>query len=286
VVALRPRPAPSRAVPEKEDEPRAPRTIAIASGKGGVGKTSLAVGLAVALAHRGRKVLVVDADLGLANVDTILGLQPRTTLREVLHGTSVLTDVLIEGPHGIKIAPAASGYEEMARLGGAPVEVLVAALRELARRFDVTLVDTAAGISPAVLAFVLAADERLVVATPEPTALTDAYALIKVCATRYGERRFGVLLNMARTPREARDAFRLLARVCGHFLDLTPNDLGSLPWDPEMPEAVRRQRTVLDLAPGAPASHAIRRLAVELTAGEDGAERPALLRVPLEGGRR
>jgi flagellar biosynthesis protein FlhG len=213
----------------------------------------------------------------------MLGLHARTTLRDVLHGTSALDDVLIDGPRGIKIAPAASGFEEMARLGGAPVEGLVAQIAQLAPGFDVALIDTAAGLSPAVLGFVLAADQRLIVATPEPTSVTDAYAMMKVCATRYGQRSFELLINMARSRRDARATHDLLSRVCGHFLDLTPRDRGFLPWDPELPEAVRRQRSVLDLAPRAAVSLAIQGLAAELCREDDGGERPAtLFRAPLE----
>jgi flagellar biosynthesis protein FlhG len=164
------------------------RSIAITSGKGGVGKTCITVNLARALARGGRRVLLIDADLGLANVDTLLGLHPRATLRQVVAGERALEDVLIDGPGGIKIVPAASGFEDMARLGGREICFLLAQFDALARDFDVALIDTGAGISPAVLCFALAADEKLIVTTPEPTALTDAYALLKVLATRYGER--------------------------------------------------------------------------------------------------
>lgn len=255
---------------EAERERRAGRTIAVTSGKGGVGKTCLTVNLAIALARCGLRVAVVDADLGLANVDTMLGLQPRVTLRDVVRGSASLDDVLLDGPAGITVVPAASGFEEMARLGGAPVAALASQIDGLARRFDVTLVDTSAGLSPVVLGFVLAAEERIVVATPEPTSLTDAYALIKVLARRYGQPSFDVLVNMARSQRDARRAQALLARVTERFLGLKPRDRGFLPYDPELPEAVRRQCSVIEMAPRSPVSVALQQVARGLAAGASG----------------
>ena len=237
------------------------RTIAVTSGKGGVGKTCITVNLAVALARRGRRVLLVDADLGLANVDTILGLHPRATLRQVLAGECAIDDVLLDGPAGVKIVPAASGFEDMGRLGGRQICELLAHFDALAQSFDVALIDTGAGISPAVLCFALAADDKLVVATPEPTSLTDAYAMLKILATRYGERSLDVVVNMARSRGDAARTFAHLARVTERFLGFAPRSLGHLPYDPEIPEAIRRQRAVLELAPRAPVSLALDALA-------------------------
>jgi len=243
---------------------RGVRTIAVTSGKGGVGKTCVTVNLAVALARRGRRVLLIDADLGLANVDTLLGLHPRATLRQVLAGERGIDDVLLDGPAGVKIVPASSGFEDMARLGGREILQLLARFDELARDFDVALVDTGAGISPAVLCFALAADDKVIVATPEPTALTDAYALLKVLATRYGERDLGLLVNQARSRDDAARTFAHLSRVTERFLGLVPRHLGYLPHDPELAESVRRQQAVLELAPRAPVSLALEALATVL----------------------
>jgi len=246
---------------QESARPEAVRTIAVTSGKGGVGKTCISVNLAIALARRGRRVLLIDADLGLANVDTILGLHPRATLRQVLAGERSVDEVLLEGPAGVKIVPAASGFEEMARLGGGQISALLEQFDRLAQRFDVALIDTGAGISPAVLGFVLAADEKLIVATPEPTALTDAYAMMKILANRYGERSFDVVVNMARSRGDAARTFAHLSRVTERFLGLTPRSRGFLPYDPEVAEAIRRQRAVLELAPRAPISLALDALA-------------------------
>jgi len=279
--------APSGA-PEGDVAPARPagsrvRTIAVTSGKGGVGKTCITVNLAVAFARRGRRVLLIDADLGLANVDTILGLHPRATLRQVLAGECAVGDVLLDGPAGIKIVPAASGFEEMARLGGKQIGELLTQFDRLAQSFDVALIDTGAGISPAVLCFGLAADEKLIVATPEPTALTDAYAMMKIFANRYGERSFDVVVNMARSRDDAARTFAHLSRVTERFLHLTPRYCGYLPNDREVPEAIRRQQAVIELAPRAPASLALEALAVQLEAQpqarEDGAG--SFLRKPV-----
>jgi flagellar biosynthesis protein FlhG len=162
--------------------------------------------------------------------------------------------------------PASSGFEDMARLGGGQLVSLLAHFDALAARFDVVLIDTGAGISPAVLCFALAADLRLIVATPEPTALTDAYAMLKILATRYGETRAEVIVNQARSAGEAERTFAHLARVTERFLGFTPRALGHLPLDAEAGAAVRRQQSVLELAPGAPVSRALEALAAELCA--------------------
>jgi flagellar biosynthesis protein FlhG len=240
------------------------RVISVASGKGGVGKTNVVANLAVALRRRGKKVIVIDADLALANVDTLLGLHPKATLRHVLLGECSISDVLLEGPAGVRIVPAASGFEELTNLDRAQRLHLLEEIDRLEDAFDVLLIDTAAGISPNVLFFTVAAQETLVVTTPEPTSLTDAYALIKVLTRRYSETDFGVLVNMARNEAEARRAFQHLSRVASRFLNVNLRYEGMVPFDHELPEAVRRQRTVLDLAPSSPASRAFDFLAEQI----------------------
>ncbi len=247
--------------PRREAARPALRTIAVASGKGGVGKTNVVVNLAVALGQRGQRVLVLDADLGLANVDTLLGLHPRATLRHVLRGERELAEILIEGPAGIRVAPAASGFEELTRMTEGQAERLLAQLARLESELDVLLIDTGAGISANVLLFAVAAQETLVVVTPEPTSLTDAYALIKVLATRYAERSFGVLVNMARSEAEARRTFAHLARVAERFLHLALEYRGFVPHDAEVAAAVRRQRAIVEFAPGGPVARAFGALA-------------------------
>jgi flagellar biosynthesis protein FlhG len=278
VVRLVPRRGTPGSVPdEAAAAPRARggvRTIAVTSGKGGVGKTCVTVNLAVALARRGRRVLLIDADLGLANVDTVLGLHPRATLRQVLSGERAIADVVLDGPAGIRIVPAASGFEEMGRLPGAQLLALLEQVDGLARDFDVALIDTGAGISPAVLCFGLAADEKLIVTTPEPTALTDAYALMKIFANHYGERCLDVVVNMARSRGEAARTFSHLSRVSERFLGFAPRDRGALPLDHEVPAAIRRQQAVLELAPRAPISLAFAALAARLDGAPPAVQRP------------
>ena len=242
------------------------QVIAVASGKGGVGKTNLVANLAIALQRRGRRVVVIDADLGLANLDTLLGLTPHATLRQVLRGECAIGDVLVDGPSGIRIVPAASGYEDLTRLSDGQRLTLLEQVDSLDGEFDVLLIDTGAGISANVTFFATAAQETLVVVTPEPTALTDAYALVKVLATRHAEDSFAVLVNMARSEIEARKTFTQLARVSERFLHVSLRFAGWVPWDSEVPEAVRRQQPVVDLAPATPATRAIDGLAARLCA--------------------
>jgi flagellar biosynthesis protein FlhG len=249
------------------------RAIAVASGKGGVGKTNVVANLAYALQKRGKQVIVMDADLGLANIDTLLGLHPRATLRHVLQGECDIADVLLDGPGGIRIVPSASGFEDMTQLTTAQRLQLLDQVDLLDGSFDVLLIDVGAGISTNVMFFAVAAQETMVVVTPEPTSLTDAYALIKVLSTRYAEQSFNVLVNMARNEREARRTFAHLAKVAERFLQVGLRYAGHIPWDDELPEAVRRQRTVFDLAPAAPVTRAFGRLADRLLA-EPPATRP------------
>jgi flagellar biosynthesis protein FlhG len=239
----------------------AARVIAVTSGKGGVGKTNVVANLAVALGRRGQRVVVIDADLGLANLDTLLGLHPRATLRHVLNGERSIREILLEGPAGVQIVPASSGFEDLTRLTNAQRFQLLDQVDTLEGAFDVLLLDTGAGISDNVLFFAAAAQETVVVVTPEPTSLTDAYAVVKVLSTRYAERTLSVLVNMARSEWEARRTFSHLARVADRFLQVSLRYLGNVPYDAELPQAVRRQKVLLDLAPGAPASRAFETLA-------------------------
>jgi len=241
-----------------------PQIWCITSGKGGVGKTSLAVNLAFALARQGTRVLLVDGDLGLANVDVLLGLQVDCTIRDILDRGADPLAALIQIHPGLAILPANSGVPEMANLGLGDHEELGEVLTAIASSFEVVLVDTAAGIGPGVLWFNAWAHGSLVVATPDPTALTDAYALIKVMAQNYQRRDFLVIMNQVQGEAEARQTFDTLARVAGQFLDVRLHYLGAVPGDPAVRRAVRAQAPFLSQFPQCRASQALRTLAARL----------------------
>jgi flagellar biosynthesis protein FlhG len=234
--------------------------ISVTSGKGGVGKSNVVVNLAIAMAQQGRRVLVVDADLGVGNVDVLLGLKPRFNLNQVMTGEQRLADIIMTGPAGIRVIPAGSGVQEYTRLDRSDQLRLLEEMDLLEEQFDVVLVDTAAGISENVTYFNSAAQEIIVVASPEPPSLTDVYALIKLLATRYGERRFKVLVNMVNNSSDALEVFARLANVTSRFLDISLDYLGAVQWDDRLVDAVRQQRAVLELHPNAVSSRCFQNL--------------------------
>lgn len=237
------------------------RVIAVTSGKGGVGKTSVSVNLAVATAMSGKKVMLLDGDLGLANVDVMLGLQPSHNLSHVLAGKATLEDTLLEGPAGLLVVPASSGKQHMAELSQVQHAGLVQAFSELHRPLDTLIVDTAAGISDSVITFSQASQQVIVVVTNDPTSLTDAYALIKVLNREKAIGRVQVLTNMVASPSEAKEIYESLRRVAEKFLDVTLSFMGSVPNDEWLKRAVRRQRAVVDAYPNSPSARAFRDLA-------------------------
>ncbi|WP_022975053.1 MinD/ParA family protein [Nevskia ramosa] len=237
------------------------RVIAVTSGKGGVGKTSVSVNLAVSMALAGRQVMLLDGDLGLANIDVMLGLQPSYNLAHVLEGKCRLEDTLMIGPAGVMIVPASSGKRHMAELSAVEHAGLVRAFSELDRPLDVLIIDTAAGIADSVITFSQASQEVIVVVTGDPTSLTDAYALIKVLNRDHGVERVQVLANMVRDAGEAQSVYESLRRVAERFLDITLSFIGGIPNDDWLKRAVRRQRTVVEAYPNCPASEAFRQLA-------------------------
>jgi flagellar biosynthesis protein FlhG len=250
-----------------EPPPPAVRVIAVASGKGGVGKTNVTANLAVLLARRGLRVWVLDADLGLANLDIVYGVRPTHTLESVLRGERRMADVVTEGPAGVRLLPAASGVSELAALTPAQQLHVLEEIDALEGSLDVLLIDVAAGISSNVLYFAAAATETLVVTTPEPTAIADAYALVKVLATRWERRAFSVLVNMASNAADAEAAFARLAGVAGRFLGVRLVSAGWVPADPSMARAVRAQMPIVLADPGAPAAEALALTADRLAAG-------------------
>ncbi len=227
-----------------------PRVIAFTSGKGGVGKTNVVANLAFALAKRGKRVLVLDADLGLANIDVLLGLAPKYTIRHVFSGEKTISEILVDGPGGMRIMPASSGVQELVELSEGEKLYLLNELEALRSSTDILLIDTAAGISSNVVYFNLAAQERVVIATPEPTSIADAYALIKVLVTKHDTRRFSILVNLANTATEAELVFKRLSMVADKFLgSLSLDYWGFVPHDGQLVKAVKRQRVVVELFP-------------------------------------
>lgn len=237
------------------------QVIAVSGGKGGVGKSNISVNLSIALAELRRRVVLLDADLGLANVDVLLGLRATHTLADVLAGTHSLRDVLVTGPSGLKIVPASSGVQRMASLSPAEHAGLINAFNELSDQVDILVIDTAAGISDTVVSFVRAANEVLVVVCDEPSSITDAYALIKLLNKEYDLQRFRVVANMTRTAQEGQQMFNKLNGVCERFLDVTLQYVGQVPFDENVRKAVQKQKALLEFAPGCKASVAIRALA-------------------------
>ncbi len=246
------------------------RVIAVTSGKGGVGKSSIVVNLGLALTRLGQRVLLLDADLGLANLDILIGLTPLYTIADVFSGHKTLAEVIMAGPEGMQILPAASGVMESAELNQAQKLFLLGELDNLSENFDYLLVDTGAGISANVLYFNLGAQERIVVADHEPTSVVDAYALIKVLATKYSEKRFKLLFNKITHPGEAQRTYDQLSKVVDRFLSgsVIIDYLGFIPRDEAMPRSISLQKAAVDIFSTSPASLAFSNLARTLVLQE------------------
>jgi len=246
--------------------PRA-QVIAVTSGKGGVGKSNVAVNLAVQLASAGKSVVLLDADLGLANADVLCNIDLPFNLAHVIARKKELREVMVKGPGGFKLIGGASGLARMADLSDDDRQRLVSALAELELQADVILIDTGAGISPNVLSFTRAADHVLVVTTPEPTAITDAYAVVKVISRDGAVHRVSLLVNQVRAPAEARIVYDRIAKVARQFLNISVFDAGYIPADDNVAMSVRR-RVPFSLAfPRTPASLSVAHLAIRLEQG-------------------
>ncbi|MEW8061643.1 MAG: AAA family ATPase, partial [Candidatus Thiodiazotropha sp.] len=209
--------------------PEPVRVIAVTGGKGGVGKTSISANLGVAFAELGRRVMLLDADLGLANLDVILGLHAERNLSHVMQGECSLEDVMVTGPKGMRVVPGASGIQHMAEMTPAENAGLIHAFSEVANDVDVLLIDTAAGISDLVISFSRAAQEQIVVVCDEPASITDAYAIIKLLNREHGISRFRILANMVKSVQEGRDLYNKMCRVTDQYLDVMLNYMGSIP---------------------------------------------------------
>ncbi len=239
----------------------ATRVFSITSGKGGVGKTAMVANTAVLLAKMGKRVLILDADLGLANIDVVFGLAPKYNLNHFFSGDFDLETIMVEGPQGIKILPAGSGVQRFTRLDTEQKMRLLEALDSMHGEFDIVLIDTEAGISENVTYFNTAAQDILVVTTPEPTAITDAYALMKLLSTQYHEKHFNLIVNFVKNEDEALDVYKKLTMVANRYLDISIDFLGSVPTDKQMIDSIRQQKVIVELFPQSKTSQAFEAMA-------------------------
>jgi flagellar biosynthesis protein FlhG len=239
-----------------------PRVFAVTSGKGGVGKTNVVGNLAIACQRMGKKVLVLDADLGLANLDIIFGINPRHTIDETIRGEKELSKIIVKGPEGVAVIPASSGVQELAHLSEGQKVNLLCEFDALNKSFDLLLIDTGAGISSNVIFFNLAAEERVIVVSPEPTSITDAYALIKILFLHHGVKDFLLLSNMVRDENQGRMVYENLSRVVGKFMRGVCIDYaGCVPWDGLLQKGVSRREPVVCCYPESPSSRSFSALA-------------------------
>ena len=236
------------------------RILVITSGKGGVGKTSLSVSLAIALAQDGKSVTMIDADLGLANINVILGIIPKYNLYHVIKGKKKLSDIIIEVPEGIKIIAGASGFHQLANLDAKQREDFRGSISELAND-DYLIIDTGAGISQNVLSFILAADEIIVVTTPEPTAITDAYGIIKTIASHNNEKQIKLIVNRAQSVTEGQRVAQRVINIAGQFLNVKVENLGFVYEDAYVPKSVRNQKPFIVGYPKSKASGCVKVIA-------------------------
>lgn len=237
------------------------KVIAVTSGKGGVGKTNIAIGLSMMLAEKDLNVTLLDADLGLANVDVMLNLRPLRNLEHVMNGDAELKDIVIQGPNNINIVPAASGVKMMSNLSPRQNMSLVHAFDDLATMSDALIIDTSAGISDSVIQFCNAADEVLLVVCNEPASITDAYATIKVLNQDHQINRFRIVVNMVHDEQEGREVFQRLLNVSQRYLDVNLHLMGTIPFDPCLSRAARSQKPVVSAYPSSPVSRAFKKLA-------------------------
>ncbi len=226
-------------------ESKHPVIASISSGKGGVGKTFVTVNVGAYLAHQGKKVLIVDCDLGLANVDIMLGIKPKFTLKEVVFGDTDIHNVAIHTKHGFDFVPASSGAAEMVQLMYEDIERIKETLGKLAQKYDLVILDTGAGISESVLQFNLFANKNVIVLNRELTSLTDAYATIKVIYQAFGRDSFNIVVNTTRNEEEAKKIFNHIDSICKRFLGFPLNYLGYIVYDEAVPRSIMRQEVLI-----------------------------------------
>jgi len=237
------------------------RVVAVASGKGGVGKTNISINLACEMSLRGRSVMLLDADLGLANVDVLLGCKPKGNLEDVVSGKMTLDEIICPGPLDINIIPAASGVAHMADLSDQERSAIINAFSELSQPVDVLIVDLGAGISGNVTSFAKAAQEVIVVVCDEPASMTDAYALIKVLATKHGVKHFRILANMMPNDAAGFEVYQKIVNTATKFLEVGISYLGSVPMDDCLKRAARSQRAVIEAYPQSMCAISLKKIA-------------------------
>lgn len=247
------------------NKPRQAKVIAITSGKGGVGKSNLAANLAIVLSRQGKRVVLFDADLGLANLDVILGITPKYNLTHVVNGEKSISDVLIEGPEGVKVIAGGSGVHELAQLSLEQIDKLTKNLSTLEETMDVILVDTGAGLAKSVLNFVLAANEIIVVTMPEPTAIADAYGVIKSIFHYSDEAKVNLIINRANNQKEGERVAERINRVCNQFIGKHLNYLGYILDDSKVSQSVRKQQPFILAYPNCQASQCLQRLTQKMS---------------------
>ncbi|MDH5762448.1 MAG: MinD/ParA family protein [Nitrospinota bacterium] len=237
------------------------KVLAVSSGKGGVGKTNVVANLALALTRKGNRVLIFDADIGLNNIDIILGLAPRYHIGHVFNGEKTLEEVLVEGPRGLKVLPASNGWQELTTLDNEKKMILLEELDRLMDDYDYLIFDTGAGISSNVTYFCSAAHEILLVATPEPTSHTDVYALIKVLFQKHHQKKFQLIINSVKSEREALEIYRHLTDVVDRFLShVSLEYFGYILYDENVTRSVRQQKPIVELYPHSQMSQCIHRI--------------------------
>ncbi len=240
------------------------RVICVTSGKGGVGKTNVSVNLALGLAQMGLRVALLDADLGLANVDIVLGLTPRYTLADVLRGQRRIEDIAMDGPLGLKVIAGGNGVYDLANLRQYELDLFAQSLETLDEEFDFILVDTGGGLNRNVLSFVLAVDEILIVTTPEPTAITDAYGMIKVISQKNPDSSIKIAVNMVRNADDGQMVWKRLNTVAGRFLQTNVDFAGAVDYDQNVSRSVTDQRPFLLAYPHSAASRCLQSMAEDL----------------------
>jgi len=248
------------------------RTIVVTSGKGGVGKTNIAANLAMIFRRYKKRVLLVDLDLGLANIDILLGIRPEYTLQDVIEGRKQMKDIIMQGPDGIKFVPASSGIEELTSLSEKQMEMLFKGFCDLDEELDIVIVDTGAGISSNVLSFVLASNEILLITTPEPTAITDAYAMIKALSRKRKDLNIKLLVNLAGSREEAELTMKRISSVTLRFLNVNVQYLGYLLQDPNIPIAARLQKSFVKEYPNTTATSCLNNIVASFLNSDDGTQ--------------